>query len=184
VEIRMAKKKPKKESAPDDLRDSAHKIWLAGLGAMATAEEEGGKLFRKLVSKGERYERRVRDPIDRATGSVRGTVKKVRTEAGRTVERVEAAVDEHVGGALQRLGVPTRREIAALTRRVEDLTRAIQDMQSASGKGGRKPPRKKAARKTTTGRATAKKAAKTTAKKTAKKAAKKPAGRAPRRRAS
>jgi len=31
------------------LRKSAHDVWLAGLGALSLAEEEGGKLFKALV---------------------------------------------------------------------------------------------------------------------------------------
>ena len=35
------------------IRDSAANIWLAGLGAFAKAQEEGGKLFEALVKEGE-----------------------------------------------------------------------------------------------------------------------------------
>jgi len=33
------------KNTQDDLKDSVHRIWLAGLGALAAAEEEGSKLF-------------------------------------------------------------------------------------------------------------------------------------------
>jgi poly(hydroxyalkanoate) granule-associated protein len=42
----------------DDLRASAHRIWLAGLGAFAAAEEEGEKLFDRLVDRGRGVEMR------------------------------------------------------------------------------------------------------------------------------
>ena len=45
-----------KKGWQDDARESAHRIWLAGLGALAKAEEEGSKLFKNLVREGERYE--------------------------------------------------------------------------------------------------------------------------------
>ena len=40
-----------------DLRDTIHRVWLAGLGALVAAEREGGSLFRDLVQKGEEVER-------------------------------------------------------------------------------------------------------------------------------
>ena len=46
----------KKESVPDEFRKSAHRIWLAGLGALSAAEEEGSKLFHMLVDRGTEYE--------------------------------------------------------------------------------------------------------------------------------
>ena len=35
------------------IRDSATQIWLAGLGAFAKAQKEGGKFFDTLVKEGE-----------------------------------------------------------------------------------------------------------------------------------
>ena len=37
--------KKKKKVIQEDIMDSAHKVWLAGLGAVAMAEKEGGKFF-------------------------------------------------------------------------------------------------------------------------------------------
>ena len=34
------------------VKDSAQQIWLAGLGAFAKAQEEGGKVFEALVKEG------------------------------------------------------------------------------------------------------------------------------------
>ena len=117
----MAKKKPKK----GELRKSAEKVWLAGLGALATAEEEGGKAFKSLVRKGERYQKSLKKPVGDARKQVEGTVEDVRDQAGKTWKKVEGAFDHQVTMALHRLGVPTRQEIADLTRRVETLTRKL-----------------------------------------------------------
>lgn len=140
----MAKKRKKGE-----LRQSAQKVWYAGLGALATAEKEGGKAFKNLVSRGKKYERSLKKPVARAKKKVSGTVQDVRGKAGKTWKRVESAFDHQVEAALHRIGVPTRQEIADLTRRVEALTRKLG--------GGKKKTKKK---KTTTAR---KKVAKKTA---------------------
>ena len=118
----MAKKKPKK----GELRASAEKVWLAGLGALATAEEEGGKAFKSLVRKGERYQKSLKKPVGDARKQVEGTVEDVRDHAGKTWKKVEDAFDHQVTMALHRLGVPTRKEVADLTRRVEQLTRKLE----------------------------------------------------------
>ena len=39
-------------SAHPSVKDSAQQIWLAGLGAFAKAQEEGGKVFEALVKEG------------------------------------------------------------------------------------------------------------------------------------
>ncbi|MCZ7651048.1 MAG: phasin family protein [Thermoanaerobaculia bacterium] len=76
----MAKQKAKK--LPEEVRESAGKIWLAGLGALATAEEEGSKLFKNLVKKGEEVEGRGKAEL----GRFRDLVTEVRGKAGRAFE--------------------------------------------------------------------------------------------------
>lgn len=49
---------PSARSLPREARESAQKIWLAGLGALAVAEETGGSLFDRLVDRGLELERR------------------------------------------------------------------------------------------------------------------------------
>jgi poly(hydroxyalkanoate) granule-associated protein len=49
-----------------DVRGSARDIWLAGIGAMAVAEEESSKLFSTLVKKGSAYETRNRQRVESA----------------------------------------------------------------------------------------------------------------------
>jgi len=150
----MAKKKKRKAKAQGgDILASAHNIWLAGLGAVAAASEEGGKLFADLVERGKGVEVRLAEPMGRAGKSLRGTVKDVQKRAGKTFKSIEGAVDEQVGVALGKIGVPTKDEVAALKRRIERLTRNL-----TGGAAKKKPAKRK-----TTAKKTAKK--KTVAKK-------------------
>jgi len=137
----------KKKAAKGDLSESVHRIWLAGLGALATAEEEGGKLFTSLVSKGRKYESAIKKPVDQAATRVKGTVKDVRGRASRTMKKIEQALDEQVEAALHRVGVPTRKEIAQLTRKVQRLTDAVEGKPKRVAKK-RSPARQKTAVKT------------------------------------
>lgn len=116
-----AKKNSKKTQALPMLKESAHEIWLAGLGAFALAGEEGGKLFGQLVKKGEGLEKmnkaRINNLVHRA-GDLQG-------DAKQAVARITTPIESGMTNAMHRLGVPTRKEIATLTKRVEELTRVV-----------------------------------------------------------
>jgi len=64
----IAKKKSKQ--LQDELMGSAHRVWLAGLGAMAMAEQESNKLFKALVERGETVEVRGKETVEKAKGTV------------------------------------------------------------------------------------------------------------------
>jgi poly(hydroxyalkanoate) granule-associated protein len=135
----MAKKKAKELQM--DLMDSAHKVWLAGLGALALAEEEGGKLFSSLVDRGEDLEKKGKQQVDKARGAVTG----VKTVAESYWDTFERTLDDKVTGVIHRVGVPTKDEIETLTAKVEDLTAAIEKMRAS---GAAKPAARPAAKKT------------------------------------
>ena len=115
----MAKKQQKK--VYDDVRESAHKIWLAGLGALAKAEEEGTKVFQNLVEAGEEFEARGRKRFK----LVKGKVDEVVEKAEGRFEKLGDTFDDKVAAAVQKLGVPSRDEIQRLTKRVEELTAKV-----------------------------------------------------------
>ena len=122
-----------------DLRDNAHKIWLAGLGALQAAEEEGSKLFKTLVERGESFQNRGRERYDEVKDKVEDAAGQARDKAGTTWEKVEHGLDDGVTSALRRLGVPSRDEIQTLTQRVEELTAVVEKL---------KPAKKTAAKRT------------------------------------
>ena len=135
----------------DEVRDSVHKIWLAGLGALAVAEESGSKLFGDLVQEGERFEARGKQQVDQAVQGAQGAVNEAASQARRVAEgtrkaaesllgRTGDSLDETVARALAKVGVPTRDEINALSRRVEELTRAVERLREQQSKPPAKAP--------------------------------------------
>ena len=141
-----AKKKTKQ--VQNEIAENAHQIWLAGLGAVATAQEEGGKLFKNLVEKGQKFEKVGRDKVDQAKGTVSG----VKVVAESYWETFERTLDEKVTMVIHRIGVPTKDEIDTLTERVENLTSAIEKLRTKEAPKPRKratAARKPAAKKTT-----------------------------------
>lgn len=100
-------------------------VWLAGLGALATVEEQGSALYdslvkqgEKLVERGETVEQRGKVKIDELKSDVQA-----RGEA--VVEKVETTVTDPMLDALKKLGVPTRGEVQKLSTQVESLTERV-----------------------------------------------------------
>ena len=125
--------------AAGDVQDAVQKVFLAGLGALALAEEEGSKTFNKLVKRGKKVElpglgmdrvRAIREQIggeaEKATDAVKDRVQDAKYVAGETADKAETQLSDAVSGVMTRLGVPTRTEISELTASVERLTSQIE----------------------------------------------------------
>jgi poly(hydroxyalkanoate) granule-associated protein len=118
------KTQTQEKNAQDEIKESVHRIWLAGLGALAAAEEEGSKLFSRLVDRGRDVEKRGKVEVDK----VKADFEKVKAKAESAFEDWGEKVDEKLTAALHRLGVPTRDEIRNLTKRVEELNAKIEQL--------------------------------------------------------
>ena len=125
----------RKDGRAQALQGSVEQVWLAGLGALALTEEEGSKFFHSLVKKGEVVERRSRARLE----DVVDAAKRVPATAISTIER---RTDETFQSVIKRLGIPTRRDIDLLARRIEKLTAT-----SASKPKTRRAPASRTARR-------------------------------------
>ena len=119
----------------DVVRDSAQQIWLAGLGAFGKAQEEGVKVFDALVREGKTLESRTRRMAETRVGVVSEKVGKAATrateKANATWDRLEQVFEDRVARALNRLGVPTNKDIHALAKRVEELNETVRRLSAA-----------------------------------------------------
>lgn len=164
------------------VRTSAHQIWQAGLGAFAKAQEEGGRVFNKLVEEGTNLQRRTRSMAEDKVSEVTDTVTKVADgvskQASGSWDKLEQVFEDRVARALSTIGVPTQKDIQELTRRVEQLSRAVgaaTGKKVPAAKAAPKAAAKKPAAKPAAKKAAAKPAAKPAVKKAAAKPAAKPA---------
>ena len=101
------------------LRQPVEQIWLAGLGALAVTEEEGTKLFKSLVKKGQGFEKHTRARFGHALAATKAA-------PGQAIVKLEEGVSDTMSNMLRRLGVPSRKEINSLTRRVEGLATTLE----------------------------------------------------------
>lgn len=127
------------ETLQDELTKRGRDVWLAGLGALATVEEEGSKLFGRLVDRGKHFEEERREELD----EVREKAEKQRDEALAQLEEAgeetQSRLLDTVNSALERFGVPTRSEVDRLTEKVETLSNQVDELSEALGEeGGRK----------------------------------------------
>ena len=118
------------------IMESAQHIWLAGLGAFAKAQEEGGRLFEALVREGSSLEQKTRKIASGTVGDVRGAVEtgvtQVRERTQETWDRLEQVFENRVSKALGKLGVPGRKELDELMRRVDELNAQVRKLNGAA----------------------------------------------------
>lgn len=117
------------EQLPADVLDAAQRVWFAGLGALAVAQQEGGKFFTALVEHGLAMEKKGLTP-SAAVRTATGTAADVVKTAEDTWQKVQHMFDAQVTAALHRMGVPTRDEIEKLTKKIERLTAAVEGLRS------------------------------------------------------
>ena len=156
------------------VKDSAQQIWLAGLGAFSKAQEEGSKVFDTLVKEGLAIQRKTQaaaeEKITEATSRMSDMASDIQSKAGNRWDKLENIFEERVDKALGKLGVPSARDVSALTERVDLLDQQVSKLNG--GSAAAKPAAKPRAR------AAAKTAAPQAARPAAKKATRSPARRA------
>jgi len=128
---------PQADAISSSLRDSAQKIWLAGLGAYERAKSEGPRMFDTLVEQGKALRGRASEAADQA-------LKAVREQAGEAQgkwDKLEQVFEDRVSRSLNRLGVLTSREVGDLSRQVEELNRQVRAMMAAGGARAARSPK-------------------------------------------
>ena len=128
------------------------------MGAFSKARDERNKVFQALVREGRSIQLRTRAMAEESIGEVAGRVTEVRDRATESWDKLEQVFEDRVSRALARLGVPTRKDVQALIKRVDELTASLNAMSGAAA-GTPGAARKSAARKSAGGKAGAKKAA-------------------------
>lgn len=125
-------------SLTDNVRDLARQIWLAGLGAFAKAQGEGGKFFETLVQEGEGVDVRMKkaaeekaESMTSGVGVMKDKVEQIRDKATGAWNKLEEVFQARVARALRRLGAPTRDDLQRLFQQVELLSQNIQELSRA-----------------------------------------------------
>ena len=125
------------------VKESAQQIWLAGLGAFAKAQEEGGKMFDALVKEGTSIQRKTQaaagEKISEATNRMASMANDISSRASGQWDKLENIFEERVSKALNKLGVPSAKDIEVLVARIDELNRKVAKLNAKAA-----APRKRA----------------------------------------
>ena len=165
---KSASKKSAKSAAPKSsilsgsVKDSAQQIWQAGLGAFTKAQVEGTKAFEALVKEGVSFQRKTQsaaeEKINEATHKMTSMASDIGSRASGQWDKLENIFEDRVAKALNKLGVPSAKDIDALIARIDALNASVHKLTPAKAKPAAKPAAKKAVAKAAVAKPAAKKA--------------------------
>lgn len=129
--LKQVKTKVQANPYAETAMNTAHQVWLAGLGAFAAAQTEGGKVFKGLVKEGASVEAKglkiANDGIEKTIATGSEVFAKVR---GAFEARVAQPVNRTMGKGLARFGLPARNDLVVLTKRVEELSQQVRALRA------------------------------------------------------
>ena len=124
------------------VKESAQQIWLAGMGAFSKAQEEGGKVFEALVKEGMTLQKKTQgiaeEKISEVTGKMSAMAGSVTAKAGQNWDKLESIFEQRTAKAMNKLGVPTAKDVDALVQRVDELAAAVSRLSKGAPKAAAK----------------------------------------------
>lgn len=114
------------KSLPADVIEAGRQVYLAGLGAVGMAGTTTEAVFGMLVEEGRHYQARQSKKVNKVVAQAVDVVEQAMHAVDATVEKTSKA-------ALGRLGMPSRKDIADLNRRVEQLTVKVESLPKKRG---------------------------------------------------
>lgn len=155
----------------NSVKESAQQIWLAGLGAFSKAQAEGGKVFENLVKDGVGLQRKTQaaaeEKITEATSKMTDMANGITSKATGQWDKLENIFEDRVAKALNKLGVPSAKDVQALMQRVEELSKQINKTPAKAVKAAAPAAKKAVAVKAPVAKKAVKPAVKTAAKRAA-----------------
>lgn len=122
---------------PSSVKDSAQQIWQAGLAAFTRAQAEGSKAFESLVKEGVGIQRKTQnaaeEKIAEATNKMSSMATDISSKASGQWDKLETIFEERVAKALNKLGVPSAKDVKALIVRIDELNKAVQKLSPKTG---------------------------------------------------
>jgi len=118
--VKKAARETAREAERSPLLAPVRRVLLAGIGAVALAQDEAEDFVDKLVERGQIAEadgkKLVRDLMDRRK---------------REAKKAEKKLDRQVEEVLTRMNIPTKAEIEALGDKIAELTKKVEELKQA-----------------------------------------------------
>ena len=122
------------DEVTSSVTESAHEVFLAGLGAAALSQEEGGRLFDRLVTRGRKVEAEGKKKVTQTKNQGKKQLDAAKKRATKAFDRVQGEIEGRVAKVVNRLGIPNQDQIRLLTERVAELTRKVEGLQKSTAK--------------------------------------------------
>jgi poly(hydroxyalkanoate) granule-associated protein len=139
------RKTAKPAAASEPFTPPAQHVWLAGLGAMAKAQEQGSKAMEALLNDGLAFQRKsqaeAQQRLQEATERLSHLASDFGQQATGRVDKLEHLFEDRVAKALHRLGMPSLLDIQMLNERVAQLEAQLAALQATRASAARKKPR-------------------------------------------
>lgn len=137
---KLQKKSNPSKTAPlpmaGSVKDSAQQIWQAGLGAFSKAQTEGTKAIEALIKEGVSMQRKTQsaaeEKILEASNKMSSMATDISAKASGQWDKLESIFEDRVAKALNKLGVPSAKDVAALIERIDDLNKSVQKLSARS----------------------------------------------------
>lgn len=137
------------------VKDSAQQIWQAGLGAITRAQAEGTKAVESLVKESISIQRKTQaaaeEKINEATHKMSSMATDISSKASGQWDKLENIFEERVAKAMGKLGVPSAKDVQALSARIDELSKAVEKLSAKAS--GTAPAAKSAAKAKTSSKA-------------------------------
>jgi poly(hydroxyalkanoate) granule-associated protein len=149
-------KKAVRAARPATVKAKAQNLLSSGADVIAKAQAEGTKMIEALKKEGMSLQRKTQalaeEKISEATSRVAAVATGVGSKANGQWDKLEGIFEERVARALNKLGVPSAKDIDMLITRIDTLNKNVAKLAAAQGasaaNGATKPAvRRSAARK-------------------------------------
>jgi len=171
VAKKRSTKQKESEKMVDELKEQLEDAFLAGLGAFSNAQKAGEKTFDTLVKEGEKFRKKTTKKTESLIDDVRGAIREMTDDAQSkasgligqvrdksSLDKLNEVFDKRVADAMDRLRMPTKRDIDAINRKLNKIEKLLEEKRPAVAKKAA-PKRTTAAKQKTSVRKTAPKQA-------------------------
>lgn len=116
------------------------KLMLAGVGALALSREEAEQFLNRLVERGEIAQKDAQKLIDESMERFRKTATPPANQLQSNVSNIGAQVESGLEQFLNRLNVPSKRDIDELSAKIAQLAARVEELRRSNDVPGKAKP--------------------------------------------
>ena len=124
VEVNIREVAENTQTAGLSFVEGLRKLLLAGIGAVALSRDETESFVHKLVERGELAQKDAEKLLSEVQSKLRRSTPNVEAQA----EKVGARVEQGVEGFLNRLNIPSKRDIDDLSAKIAQLAARVEEL--------------------------------------------------------